>query len=191
MRMMAATRAERRAAAARHQESIAEMEEKYKELVGSKPTLRLGSSGDGHAGPQQYGVDEDAAGRNRAKDAWRSQAPERESVRRATLDQKSALSDPEVVTLTFAPRAAAGRGLLGFGMRITREGTVQGFPSGDSAARDAGVAVGWKIVSVNDTPTSDKKAIKKAITKGGTGVSEASEGLRGLPRDVTLDTVDL
>ena len=73
---------------------------------------------------------------------------------------------PEFKAEGVCTTVSVAKGARGFGMKITMDGTVQAYSSGESVASDAGVVVGSKIVSVNGTPTPDKKAIAAALPTG-------------------------
>jgi hypothetical protein len=55
------------------------------------------------------------------------------------------------------------KGPLGFGMKIGMDGTVESFAEDEPCAKDGGIVLGAKIVSVNGIDTADKTAIAEAL----------------------------
>ncbi len=79
---------------------------------------------------------------------------------------RRASKQPEVVL----KQISLSRGPKGYGMKIGMDGTVESFVDDEPCAKDGGVLLGSKIVSVNGTDTVDKASIAAALqaaTNGG------------------------
>lgn len=64
---------------------------------------------------------------------------------------------------TVRKQISLSRGPKGFGMKIGLDGTVEGFVDDEPCAKEGGVLLGSKIVSVNGIDTVDKSSIAAAL----------------------------